>query len=57
MGRVLQVYSAFLFLVSLVVALLGDYPFSLVAWGVAAVSAAFIALFIVIPAMRRKDSP
>jgi hypothetical protein len=52
-GRILRIYAGGLFLVSIVVALLGDYPFSLVAWGVAAVSAGFIALFIVIPAMRR----
>jgi hypothetical protein len=51
-GQGLRIYAGVLFLASLVIALLGEYPFSLIAWGVAAVSAAFIATFIVIPGMR-----
>jgi hypothetical protein len=50
-GQGLRIYAGVLFLGSLVIALLGEYPFSLIAWGVAAVSAAFIAIFIVIPGM------
>jgi hypothetical protein len=51
-GQGLRIYAGVLFLISLVMALFADYPFSVVAWGVAAVSAAFIAFFIVIPGMR-----
>ena len=51
-GQGLRIYAGVLFLVSLAIALFGEYPFSLMAWGVAAVSAAFIAFFIVIPGMR-----
>ena len=51
-GLGLRIYAGVLFLVSLIIAILADYPFSLVAWGVAAVSAAFIAIFIVLPGMR-----
>ena len=51
-GQGMRIYAGVLFLVSLTIALLGEYPFSLIAWGVAAVSAAFIAFFIVLPGMR-----
>ena len=51
-GLGLRIYAGVLFLVSLGIALAAEYPFSLVAWGVAAVSAAFIAIFIVLPGMR-----
>ena len=53
-GQVLRIYAGVLFLLSLVVALLAEYPFSLIAWGVAAVSASFIAIFIVVPGMRSR---
>ena len=52
-GQGLRIYAAGLFVVSLAIALFGEYPFSLVAWGVAAVSAGFIAFFILIPGRTR----
>ncbi len=53
-GRGLMIYAFALFAVGLTTAILAPYPFTLVAWGIAAVSAMFIAVFIVIPAMRRR---
>ena len=55
-SRGLIIYSSFLFSVGLVTAIITPYPFAVIAWGVAAVSAAFLAFFVVIPSMRGPGS-
>ena len=48
----MTIYAVVLFVVTLVGALLSPYPASIVAWGVAIVSALFIAGFVILPRMR-----
>ena len=52
-GRGIVIYALVLFAVMLAVALFGEWPFSLIAWGVALVSALFLAVFFLIPSFRR----
>ncbi len=53
-GRGHVIYALALFALMLGVALFGEWPFSLIAWGVALVSALFLAVFFVVPSARRR---
>ncbi len=53
-GRGHVIYALVLFAVMLAIALFGEWPFSLIAWGVALVSALFLAFFFIVPSARQR---
>lgn len=52
-SRGLVVYALVLFALTLAVAMFGPYPISVIGWLVAAVAALFLAIGVILPAMRR----
>ena len=51
-SRWLALYALALFILTLGVALFAEYPFSMIGWGVAAVSFLFLAAFVIVPLLR-----